>query len=120
MATEYVFVDEWDVEAPIEAAFDAVADARTYPHWWRPVYRSVEANGPVAVGQTSKHHFKGRLPYELEMSAEMIRLERPRSFEVKVDGDLRGRGVWTFVERDERTHVCFTGWCSPTSRSCTI
>ena len=31
MAKEYVFLDEWDVDAPQEAVFNALADARTYP-----------------------------------------------------------------------------------------
>jgi uncharacterized protein YndB with AHSA1/START domain len=42
VAREYVFVDEWDVDAPQEVVFDALADARTYPAWWTPVYTSVE------------------------------------------------------------------------------
>ena len=46
MADEYVFIDEWDVDAPQEAVFDALADARTYPEWWRPVYIAVEADCP--------------------------------------------------------------------------
>jgi hypothetical protein len=50
---EYVFVDEWDVRAPVEEVFEALADARTYPAWWRPVYLSVEADGPPEVGRTS-------------------------------------------------------------------
>lgn len=47
---EYVFVDEWEVAAPREAVFDALADARTYPRWWRPVYIDVEADGEPALG----------------------------------------------------------------------
>ena len=39
----YLFVDEWDVAAPPEAVFDALADARTYPRWWRPVYLDVDS-----------------------------------------------------------------------------
>ena len=31
MPAQYVFTDEWDVDAPIEAVFTALADARTYP-----------------------------------------------------------------------------------------
>jgi hypothetical protein len=38
VAKEYVFVDEWDVDAPQEAVFEALADARTYPVGWTPVY----------------------------------------------------------------------------------
>ena len=32
---EYAFIDEWDVAAPPEAVFDALADARTTPEWWQ-------------------------------------------------------------------------------------
>jgi hypothetical protein len=28
LASEYVFIDEWDVDAPQEAVFEALADAR--------------------------------------------------------------------------------------------
>src|SRR5207248_3812421 len=65
---EYVFVDEWDVDAPQEAVYDAIADARTYPKWWVPVYKSVEGDENV-----THHRFKGKLPYTLKMRAEMIR-----------------------------------------------
>jgi len=105
VAAEYVFVDEWDVAAPIETVFDVVADASTYPQWWRPVYLSVDSEGPVAVGQVSRHHFKGKLPYTLRMRAQMTAFDRPHSFEFSVDGDLRGRGVWRFEERDGKTHL---------------
>ena len=100
MASEYVFVDEWDVDAPVEAVYDTIADARTYPEWWRPVYISVEGDEKV-----TRHHFKGRLPYTLKMRAELLSEDRPNRFEVRVDGDLRGKGIWTFTSRDGKTHV---------------
>jgi Polyketide cyclase / dehydrase and lipid transport len=101
VAREYVFVDEWDVDAPQDVVYDIVADARTYPEWWRPVYLSVEGDEKV-----TRHRFKGRLPYTLKMRAEMVREDRPRQFEVSVDGDLRGRGIWTFTPAGNGgTHV---------------
>ena len=100
MASEYVFVDEWDVAAPAKAVYDVVVDARSYPEWWRPVYLSVEGERGANL-----HHFKGRLPYTLKMQAELVREDRPRQFEVRVDGDLRGKGIWTFTPRDGGTHV---------------
>ena len=39
------------------------------------------------------------------MRARMVERDRPHRFAVDVDGDLRGRGVWTFTWRDGRTHV---------------
>jgi uncharacterized protein YndB with AHSA1/START domain len=100
VAREYVFVDEWDVDAPREVVYDVLADARTYPDWWKPVYRSVEGDE-----NETRHRFKGRLPYTLRMSARMRETDRPNRFVVDVDGDLRGRGEWTFSERQGTTHV---------------
>ncbi|HVN60576.1 MAG TPA: SRPBCC family protein [Gaiellaceae bacterium] len=105
---EYVFVDEWEVAAPAEAVFDALADARTYPEWWKPVYETVEADGPPAVGHVSRQHFKGRLPYHLDTTSTVVRLEPPRIVAGDVVGDLRGSGVWTVTPAgDGRTHVRF-------------
>ena len=107
MPSEYVFIDEWDVDAPQDAVFDALADARTYPLWWRPVYIAVEADCEPGVGCVSRHEFKGRLPYHLNTRSEIVRYEPPDEFEVVVDGDLSGRGVWTLSPRDDLVHVRF-------------
>jgi uncharacterized protein YndB with AHSA1/START domain len=80
MADEYVFCDEWDVDAPREAVFEALADARTYPEWWRPVYIAVEGDAEPAVGAVTEHEFKGRLPYHLKTRSEIVRMEPPREF----------------------------------------
>jgi hypothetical protein len=74
----YVFVDEWDVAAPREAVFAAIADARSYPTWWKPVYLEV-----------------------------ITRFEPPHVIGADVDGDLRGTGMWTLTEVDGGTHVRF-------------
>jgi uncharacterized protein YndB with AHSA1/START domain len=107
MAREYVFVDEWDVDAPREAVFDALADASSYPEWWKPVYITCETDGPPEVGRRSTQHFKGRLPYHLHTSSTITRYEPPEVLEVDVVGDLRGHGRWTVTPRDGATHVRF-------------
>jgi uncharacterized protein YndB with AHSA1/START domain len=107
MAAEYVFLDEWDVAAPQGAVFQALADPRTYPIWWTPTYTEVEADGPPAVGCASRQRFKARLPYTLSTVSTIVRLEPPREFEVQVDGDLRGRGVWTLTPTEGKVHVRF-------------
>ena len=107
MAKEYVFIDEWDVDAPREAAFEALADASSYPRWWKPVYIDVQTDGPPEVGRTSQQHFKGRLPYHLRTTSRITRYDRPDVLEAEVEGDLRGRGVWTLSPRDGMTHVRF-------------
>jgi uncharacterized protein YndB with AHSA1/START domain len=107
MAAEYVFVDEWTVDAPQERVFAALADARSYPRWWTPVYQEVESDGPAEVGRASRQRFKARLPYTLSTVSTITRLEAPRQFEVEVDGDLRGQGVWTLTPSDRGVRVRF-------------
>lgn len=107
MPREYVFVDEWDVRAPIEEVFQAIAEVRAYPAWWKPVYMETEADGPPTVGRRSTQHFKGRLPYTLRTRSEIVRLEAPNLIETRVEGDLSGRGLWTFTRSDGGTHVRF-------------
>jgi len=104
VAREYLFVDEWDVEAPPEAVFHALADARTYPDWWRPVYIDTQTDGPPQLGRTSQQHFKGRLPYHLHTRSTITRYEPPAAVGADVDGDLRGHGLWTLTPRDGNTH----------------
>jgi quercetin dioxygenase-like cupin family protein/uncharacterized protein YndB with AHSA1/START domain len=106
-SSEYVFVDEWDVAAPLEATFTAIADARTYPEWWRPVYIDVDAEGPPSLGKVSRQHFKGRLPYHLRTRSRIVELDPPRRVAAEVDGDLSGRGVWTLTPTAGGTHVRF-------------
>jgi quercetin dioxygenase-like cupin family protein/uncharacterized protein YndB with AHSA1/START domain len=103
----YVFVDEWDVAAPPEAVFSALADARTYPVWWRPVYIDVESDGPAELGKESRQHFKGRLPYHLNTRSVITQLNPPRTITAEVDGDLRGTGTWTLTPIATGTHVRF-------------
>jgi uncharacterized protein YndB with AHSA1/START domain/quercetin dioxygenase-like cupin family protein len=104
---EYLFVDEWDVAAPPAAVFDALADARTYPTWWTPVYIDVDADGPPVIGKVSRQHFKGRLPYHLHTQSTITRLEPPHVVQGDVEGDLRGRGTWTLTPTAAGTHVRF-------------
>ena len=95
MAKEYVFLHEWDVDAPQEAVFEALADARTYPRWWKPVYIEVEGDYEPSLGCTTRQHFKGRLPYTLRTSSEIVAFNPPNGFSVRVEGDLSGSGIWT-------------------------
>jgi mannose-6-phosphate isomerase-like protein (cupin superfamily)/uncharacterized protein YndB with AHSA1/START domain len=104
---EYAFVDEWDVAAPPDAVYDVLVDGHSYPRWWRPVYLDVETDGPPMVGAVSRQHFKGRLPYHLRTRSTLTRLQPGRLIEADVDGDLRGRGVWTLTANDGGTHVRF-------------
>lgn len=104
---EYAFVDEWDVAATAADVYAVLADARTYPDWWRPVYIDVTGGGPAEVGSSSAQHFRGRLPYHLRTRSTVTRLDPGSLIEADVEGDLRGRGVWRLTPTPTGTHVRF-------------
>ncbi len=107
MPAEYVFIDVWDVAAPVERVFSALADARTYPEWWTPTYLEVSADGPPEVGRASHHRFKGKLPYTLTTVSTIVAFDPPHRFDVEVEGDLRGHGTWTLTPAAGSVHVRF-------------
>jgi hypothetical protein len=74
MPRAYVFVDEWDVRAPIDAVFEALSDAGSYPGWWKPVYVAAKPLGDNVV----EHLLKGRLPYRLRVRSQLVAKTRPR------------------------------------------
>ena len=104
---EYLFVDEWDVAAPPQAVFDALADARTYPRWWTPVYLDVDADGPPSWARCPASTSRAACPTTCTRARAITRLERPHVVEGDVDGDLRGRGTWTLTPTATGTHVRF-------------
>jgi hypothetical protein len=85
----------------------AIADARTYPQWWRPVYIDVDSDGPAEVGKESRQHFKGRLPYHLHTRSTITAMDAPRTLTAEVEGDLRGTGTWKLTPTGTGTHVRF-------------
>jgi uncharacterized protein YndB with AHSA1/START domain len=107
MASEYVFVNEWDVDAPQEQVFDALADGRTYPEWWTPTYLEVETDGPPEPGRVARQRFKGTLPIVLATTTRLTRVDRPNLVEADVGGDLRGNAMWTLTSLGGTVHVRF-------------
>ena len=119
MAKEYVFLDEWDVDAPQDAVFNALADARTYPDWWKPVYIEVEGDEDPAEGVTTRQHFKGKLPYTLRTTSKIVELRPAQPFPGR---GRRGPDRHRQVDPGRRTATArsmsaSTGSCMPIGRS---
>lgn len=107
MAGQYVFLSEWDVDAPQDQVFDVLVDARTYPEWWTPTYVEGESDGPPEPGSVSRVKFKGKLPFTLTATSRLVTVNRPHEFETEVEGDLRGVAIWTLTPAGGKVHVRF-------------
>lgn len=106
----YRCTSEWEVDAPVERAWDALLDVGAWPTWWRG-FVAVERLGggePSGVGMRLRQHWRSLLPYTLTIDLEMTRVERHRLLSGRASGDMDGTCTWEFEPAGDRTLVRFT------------
>ena len=109
-ASAYRFVTEWEMVGTAREVADVLADPLELPRWWPSVYLAVEEVTPGGEGGVGRHVrvlTKGWLPYTLSWGFRIVESRHPHGFTLEADGDLAGRGVWTFDERGAFVHVTY-------------
>jgi ribosome-associated toxin RatA of RatAB toxin-antitoxin module len=91
-------VDSLEIQAPAKVLFDIVLD---YPkmHEWYPRYRvEVIGGGAVEEGTRLRHELSpAGSPVKSRFTRTIQRIDPPKAIEESYDdGDLVGRGRWTF------------------------
>lgn len=108
-SNSYHLVTRWQVDAPLEAVWEAIYNAEAWPSWWKGVV-SVEtlARGDGAgLGGRQRFIWKGVLPYRLTFATCVTRVEPLRLLEGWVEGELEGVGRWRFSHAAGLTTVLF-------------
>ncbi len=101
MNNDYEFLTEWRVAGTVAEVRDVLGDAESLPRWWPAVYLAVaevsegDADG---VGREVDLHTKGWLPYTLQWRLRITAPMTDDGFALSADGDLIGRGIWTFQQ----------------------
>jgi len=94
---EYHFRTDWPIEAPVERVWPIILDLPHYPAWWKDFRRVVlRAGDGRGVGSIFDCEVRGALPYSLNYSMEVTRVETYRDTELRSTGDLVGTGRWQF------------------------
>jgi uncharacterized protein YndB with AHSA1/START domain len=109
-ANNYQFMTEWKIDAPREVLYEILRDGKDYPQWWPAVY--LEAHHTPSgradkLGDRVRFLTRGRLPYRLSWTAEVVRFEPPELIEIKATGDFDGRGIWRLASGKESTLITF-------------
>ena len=105
--SDYAFVTQWWLDAPIERVWAAIRDSERWPEWWRSVVsveklREGDADG---VGDMRRYTWRGRLPYKLTFDMTTTRVEAPNRIEGTASGELEGRGIWRLAHDEGGTSV---------------
>jgi hypothetical protein len=103
----YAFVTVWNLEAPVEAVWDAIVDVQTWPSWW-PAVEAVAELAPGAedgLGSVRRFTWRGRLPYALTFESRVTEVVRHQRLCGAATGELEGQGVWTFSRTPAGTRL---------------
>ncbi len=87
---------------------DILGDVERLVEWWGEVYLSVrviEPGGADGLGRRVAFHSRGWLPYTLRWTGRVVAVDRPHGWTIEAEGDLAGRGVWTFDARGATTRA---------------
>ncbi len=104
MSTAYRFDNFWNVGAPRERVYAALAGVEDYQRWWpqiREIHRIDRDSGRVLI--------RSVLPYTLDLVlARSVEDEAGGILRVDIAGDLRGWCAWQLVDEGAGTQARFS------------
>jgi uncharacterized protein YndB with AHSA1/START domain len=103
----YAFTSIWQIDAPIQAVWDAIYHAERWPSWW-PYIAAVDEVVPgdsSGVGAVRRYTWTTQLLYRLVFESRVTRVDAPRILEASVDGQLMGSGRWSLTPTECGTLV---------------
>ena len=103
---QYEFETNWKFETDIEQIWELI-NQFNYGEWWKGLdsKRIKNSQGKVSVGDRFISIFKTKLPYQLTFESEVVKIEQPSFLEIRVYGELEGRGIWKLSQNGHITHV---------------
>lgn len=105
-------ITTWRVTARVDTVAAILTDAESLPCWWPEVYLSasiIAPGGARNIGRKVAVRSKGKLPYHINWTAELLSADLPHTWEIAASGDLTGRGVWT-LQQDGAVTVARYDW----------
>ena len=80
---EYRLGHRWVIDGPIDVVFELLTQARDFPTWWAPCFKSAESDDTeLVVGSRAHLRVRSQLPYELVWDVRVVQMDRPRFLEI--------------------------------------
>ena len=109
-ACEYHFIDRWRVRGTVGEVWAIVFDGESLARWWPSTYRAVwqiEPGEPDGLGATFGLRARGWLPYTIRFDFAITGARKPLGFVLQAEGDLSGRGEWSFTQAGDLVDIVY-------------
>jgi uncharacterized protein YndB with AHSA1/START domain len=114
---DYRFLTTWVVDAPIAPVWDAIYAIEQWPTWWRGVQRVTELYHGEGDGEGTiyEHTWRSKIPYAVDFTVTVVRVEKPHLIEAKAEGGLEGTGTFRLFAAPLGTAVTYD-WAVRTTK----
>ena len=107
MPQQYLFITQWQVNAPLKTVWDTIYESEQWPQWWKGVLQVIETQKGDTNGIGSIREYKLRSPMLYTLSFKLLLTERIdyQLLKGNASGELAGTGAWHFEEHGNNTIV---------------
>lgn len=95
---DYHLKTQWYLPGSVEEVAAVLSEPTDLPRWWPEVYLEVErlhAGDAEGLGEVVRVVSRGRLPFRLNWTYQVVEKRWPERARIEATGDLSGRGTWT-------------------------
>lgn len=114
---DYRFLTTWVVDAPIERVWDEIYAIERWPQWWRGVERVTELFHGEGGGEGTiyEHTWRSKIPYAVQFTVTVVRVQKPNLIEARAEGGLEGTGTFRLFAAPLGTAVTYD-WAVRTTK----
>lgn len=119
MGATYHFVSTYTLVGDPVRVWDVLSDVAGWARWWPELERVEIVAGPpgaAEVGSAHRHTIRAPLGYRLAYEIEITALDRMRSVDAAVRGDLAGRGRAAVGAASDEEATIWFAWLVETTK----
>ncbi len=109
MTTQYSFVTNWKIDAPVEKVWDAIYNSTEWSIWWKGVLgvKELDKGNENGIDSIRRYTWESVLPYKLSFNMRLTEYEYCKKLAGVAFGELEGNGTWLFKQKDNITYVSY-------------
>ncbi|WP_181275436.1 SRPBCC family protein [Brevibacterium oceani] len=115
-SSPFHFDDRWSVDADVDTVWAVLERVDEWPQWWPGLAAAEPVGNQLRSGSRAQIVVRTPIGMPLRFTIEVDALQAPNRVALRVDGDLRGEGVWTLSEHEGTTRV-ESYWCVTSTRT---